>query len=79
VDEALEFMHALEERPEFEQVWPTSRGSGEDGFEYQYEMRYLPAEHKAAASPAPSPVPSSSAEPAPAGAVASARALAVTR
>ncbi|HET9314526.1 MAG TPA: PilN domain-containing protein, partial [Vicinamibacteria bacterium] len=79
VDDALEFMRALEDRPEFEQVWPNSRGSGEGGFEYQYEMQYLPPERKGGAAPAPSPVPSSSAEPTPAGAVASARALAVTR
>jgi Fimbrial assembly protein (PilN) len=77
VDEALEFMHALEERPEFQEVWPNSRGSSEEGFQYQYEMQYLPPERKAGASPAPSPVPASSAEPGPAGAVASARAMAV--
>ena len=64
VDEALEFMRALEERPEFVEVWPTSRGGGaEAGFDYQYEMLYLPQPRKAGASPAPSPVPDASAEP----------------
>lgn len=78
VDEALGFMRALEERQEFEKVWPTSRGTGQDGFEYQYEMRYLQAS-QAAPTPSASPVPASSAEPGPAAAVASAHALAVAR
>ena len=73
VDEALEFMRALEERPEFANVWPTSRGSGQEGFDYQYEMTYLPQPRKVAASPAPSPAPASSVE-VPAAAVASATA-----
>lgn len=64
VDEALEFMRALEERPEFEQVWPNSRGgSAEAGFDYQYEMVYLQQPRKPAASPAPSPAPDAGAEP----------------
>jgi Tfp pilus assembly protein PilN len=72
VDEALEFMHALEERPEFSEVWPNSRGNGAEGVEYQYEMRYQPQPRKAAVSPVPSPA--ASAQPvAPAAAVASAR------
>lgn len=74
VDEALEFMRALEERPEFAEVWPTSRGSGQEGFDYQYEMRYVPQPRKVAASPAPSPAPASSSETVPAAAVASAAA-----
>lgn len=76
-EEALEFMRALEERPEFSNVWPTTRGSGPEGVDYQYEMTYLPQPHRATASPAPSPAPASSADPGPAGAVASARATGV--
>ena len=74
VDEALEFMSALEARPEFANVWPTSRGSGQEGFDYQYEMTYLPQPRQVAASPAPSPAPASSVETVPAAAVASAAA-----
>jgi Tfp pilus assembly protein PilN len=72
-DEALVFMRALEERPEFSSVWPTTRGSGPEGVEYQYEMTYLPQPHKAAAPPAPAQA--SSADPGPSAAVASARAV----
>ena len=73
-DEALEFMRALEERPEFSEVWPTSRSTGEDGVEYQYDMKYA-AQARPAAPPAPSPSPSPSADPGPSAAVASARSL----
>jgi hypothetical protein len=74
VDEALEFMRALEERPEFANVWPTSRGSGQEGFDYQYEMTYVPQPRKAAVSPEPSPAPASSVGTVPPAAVASAAA-----
>jgi Tfp pilus assembly protein PilN len=75
-EEALAFMRALEERPEFEEVWPTSRGSTEAGLDYQYEMVYLPQPRKAGASPAPSPAPAASVEPGGTpGAVASARSM----
>jgi hypothetical protein len=74
-DEALVFMRALEERPEFSSVWPTTRGSGPEGVEYQYEMTYLPRAQKAGASPAPEPAPATSADPGPSAAVASARAV----
>ena len=74
-DEALEFMRALEERPEFSEVWPTSRLTDEDGVEYRYDMKYAPQPRQAAAPPAPSPAPSPSADPGPSAAVASARSM----
>lgn len=73
VEDALEFMRALEERPEFAEVWPTGRGTGQEGVDYQYEMRYLPQPRSVAASPAPSPAPASSTQPDASAAVASAR------
>jgi len=72
-DEALLFMKALDERPEFSEVWPTRRETNPDGIGYQYDMKYAPQPRNAAASPAPSPAPASSADPAPSAAVASAR------
>jgi hypothetical protein len=50
-DDGVELIRLLEERPEFENVYPTSRGTLDDGtVEFRYLMRYLPS-----ATPPPRP------------------------
>lgn len=59
-DEALGFMRALEDRPEFSDVWPSRREGTEEPV-YQYDMKYAPQARQAAA-----PAPAASTEPGPA-------------
>ncbi len=56
-DQGFAFVKALEDQPDFEDVFPTQKTPGDTGVSFSYTMRYLP---QAAPSPAP-PVP----EPAP--------------
>jgi Tfp pilus assembly protein PilN len=73
-EEALDFHRALEERPEFSQVWPQRRANPEQGgIEYEYTMGYVPSAHTAVAPP--SPAPATAAPPANPPASASARML----
>jgi hypothetical protein len=41
VASGLDFVHVLEERPEFEGVFPRSQSVSQDGYEFTYGMRYL--------------------------------------
>ena len=63
-DEALAFMRALEDRPEFADVWPTQR-TGADEPEYQYDMTYLPQARPSAAPVAAPPTDGPEAAPGP--------------
>lgn len=51
-EDGLGFVHALEERPEFAEVYPLSVNEKADGIEFRYSMRYLPRS-EAGAAPAP--------------------------
>lgn len=55
-EEAMAFQSALEERPEFADVWPTTR-AGADEPEYQYDMTYVPQPRKPAPASSAVPVP----------------------
>jgi Tfp pilus assembly protein PilN len=49
-DDGFAFVKALEERPDFEDVFPTSKEPRDEGTDFVYTMRYLPQN-------APDPVP----------------------
>ena len=40
--EGFELVESLESLPDFEDVLPTSKDPGAQGYEFQYEMRYMP-------------------------------------
>jgi Tfp pilus assembly protein PilN len=55
--DGFELVESLEALPDFEDVLPTSKDPGDQGYDFQYEMRYLPqaAPAGAAASGAGTP------------------------
>lgn len=60
-EQGFAFVEALEERPEFEDVLPTTKTPTERGVSFAYTMRYLGRSAPAAAPPAPD-VPPAGAE-----------------
>jgi Tfp pilus assembly protein PilN len=60
-DAGLDMIRVLEERPEFADVFPLSRGDEEDT-RFRYTMRYLPQPPSAGPGPAASPAPGADGE-----------------
>jgi Tfp pilus assembly protein PilN len=56
-EQGFAFVKALEDRPEFEDVLPTTKTQTEKGVSFAYTMRYLPRPEAARAAPGPEAQP----------------------